>query len=104
MPRSERWRHQAVAGLVLALGLRASAASAQPPANPALFGTGNDWLTLLGLLFFSCPVVYVSLNRLGSYLYGKTNKPFWERLWRDQLGVVGVLIWLVGVILVWFTW
>jgi hypothetical protein len=94
-------RRRTAAGLLLALLFRAGAASAQPPANPALFGTGNDVLALLGLLLLSCPLVWVGLNRLGSYLYGKTNNPSWERFWRDRLVVVGALIWFVGVIVVW---
>ena len=92
---------QTAAGLVLALALRAGAASAQPPTNPALFGTGNDVVALIGLLFFSCPFVYVGMNRLGSYLYGKTNSASWGPFWRDRLGLVGLLVWLVGVIVVW---
>jgi len=90
-----------VGGSLFGLALWVNHASAQPPTNPALFGTGNDWLALIGLLFFSCPVVYVSLNRLGSYLYGKTNSPFWGPLCRDQLGLVGVFVWFVGVIVIW---
>ncbi len=94
-------RPWAGAELGLALGLRAGAAAAQPPTNPALFGTGNEVLALIGLLFFTCPVVWVGLNRLGSYLYGKTNNPSWGVFWRDRLVVVGSLFWFVGVVVVW---
>jgi hypothetical protein len=48
---------------------------AQLSTNPALFGRGNDWLALIGILFFTVPLVWVMLSKFGTYLSGKTNKP-----------------------------
>ena len=83
------------------LPLWSSPVGAQPPTNPALFGRGNDWVALFAVLFFSCPVVWVVLSRLGSYLRAKTFKPFWERVWGDYFVFVGSIAWLLAVILFW---
>lgn len=89
-------------GIVVLLGslltFWSSPSGAQPPTNPALFGRGNDWLALIGILFFTSPLVWVMLSKFGYYLSGKTNKPFWERLWRDYLVIGGSLVWIVVVI------
>ena len=77
---------------------RSSLLCAQPPTNPAFFGRGNDWLALIGILFFTSPLVWVMLSKFGYYLSGKTNKPFWERLWRDYLVIGGSIVWIVVVI------
>jgi hypothetical protein len=77
---------------------RSSPLSAQPPTNPAFFGRGNDWLALVGILFFTCPLVWIFLSKFGYYLSGKTNKLSWKRLWRDYFVIIGSITWIVLVI------
>jgi hypothetical protein len=71
---------------------------AQPLTNPALFGRGNDWLALIGILFFTVPLIWVLLSKVGFYLSSKTDKPSWRRLWRDYFVVGGSIAWIVLVI------
>ena len=80
------------------LMFRSSPVCAQPPTNPAFFGRGNDWLALIGILFFTCPLVWIFLAKFGYYLSGKTNKPSWRILWRDYFVFVGSIAWIVLVI------
>ena len=80
------------------LMFRSSPVCAQPPTNPAFFGRGNDWLALIGILFFTCPLVWIFLSKFGYYLSGKTNKPSWRILWRDYFVIIGSIAWIVLVI------
>ena len=91
-------RHGIIALLGSLLMFRNSPVGAQPPTNPAFFGRGSDWLALIGILFFTCPLVWIFLSKFGYYLSGKTNKPFWEILWRDYFVFVGSIAWIVLVI------
>ncbi|MCJ7547231.1 MAG: hypothetical protein MUP30_10495 [Deltaproteobacteria bacterium] len=75
-----------------------SPSEAQPPTNPAFFGRGNDWLALIGILFFTCPLAWIFLSKFGYYLSGKTNKPSWRILWRDYFVIIGSIAWIVLVI------
>jgi hypothetical protein len=96
-----RLRRGGTALLAIFLVCRSTCAGAQPPTNPAAFGRGNDWVALFGLLFFSCPVVWVVLTKLGGHLRDKTFDPFWERVWGDYFVLGGSLAWIVAVILFW---
>lgn len=77
---------------------RSSPVKAQPPTNPAFFGRGNDWLALIGILFFTCPLVWIFLAKFGYFLSGKTNKPSWKILRRDYFVIIGSIAWIVLVI------
>jgi len=89
-------------GIVVLLGslltFWSSPSGAQPPTNPAFFGRGSDWLALIGILFFTLPLVWVMLSKFGYYLSGKTNKPSWKILWRDYFVFIGSIAWIVLVI------
>jgi hypothetical protein len=90
----------------LLLWFSSAVAFAQPPANPNLPGSGgdNDFLVWFGILLFTCPFALILCNMLGSWLYGKTNKPFWAILFRDWLGFIGVGVWIAFVTwLIWFS-
>lgn len=93
-----RMRYGICALLGSVLVFWSSPLGAQPPTNPALFGRGNDWLGLIGILFFTLPLVWVMLSKFGYYLSGKTNKPSWKILWRDYLVFIGSIAWIVLVI------
>jgi hypothetical protein len=75
-----------------------SSSEAQPLTNPAFFGRGNDWLGLIGILFFTSPLVWIFLAKFGYFLGGKTNKPSWKKVWRDYLVFIGTTAWIVLVI------
>ncbi len=91
-------RRGIIALLASLLMFRSSPLCAQPLTNPAFFGRGNDWLALIGILFFTCPLVWIFLAKFGYYLSGKTNKPSWKILWRDYFVIIGSIAWIVLVI------
>jgi hypothetical protein len=91
-------RHRMIALPASLLMFRSSPVCAQPLTNPAFFGRGPGWLGLVGILFFTTPLVWIFLAKFGYFLSGKTNKLSWKRLWRDYFVIIGTLAWIVLVI------
>jgi len=77
---------------------------AQPLANPSLFATGNDWVGLLGFLFFSSPVAWAILSSLGDALGEKAKTPSLTLFLRRKFPAVGVVAYVVLVFYMFCKW
>lgn len=79
-------------------------AIAQPVANPAMFATGNNWVALFGILFFTTPIAWAIFSSIGEALGDKVRKSSFAIFWRHKFPVIGLFIYIVMVTYIFCKW